>query len=373
MRRGAGERHQRRPAVPGPRRAVAARRRAGSQPRHRRRRRARGHRARPARCSRRCGRSDRRSTPSPTCPAASVVDLQLDPEAPTAVYANSVLLARLPAASRRGAGRGRRRRDRGRSCSSSSCASSAEPCRARPRAAVRWTGWTARSWCSAWGSTQGAGWAAVREDADRVMDALQPWTTGSAYLLMADADVDEQRGWPASSWQRLVDVRAAADPDGLFLSPHPAGASRAERRRLKSTASSSQDPGSTVVLPHHTKTRRNHDHRRHRRTRSRPARLRRAGRLTQGTVAVPGDAAYDALVSPWNLAIPVRPAAVVAAETAQDVVEAVRFAAGTACGSPRRPPATARWPSSSPSCSSPPAASTSSSSTPRAGPGSGPA
>jgi FAD/FMN-containing dehydrogenase len=47
---------------------------------------------------------------------------------------------------------------------------------------------------------------------------------------------------------------------------------------------------------------------------------------TAGTVAAPGDAAYDALVSPWNLAIPVRPAAVLAARTAQDVVEAVRFA-----------------------------------------------
>ena len=47
---------------------------------------------------------------------------------------------------------------------------------------------------------------------------------------------------------------------------------------------------------------------------------------TTGTVAVEGDADYDALVSPWNLAIPVRPAAVLAARTAQDVVEAVRFA-----------------------------------------------
>src|SRR3712207_5385877 len=47
---------------------------------------------------------------------------------------------------------------------------------------------------------------------------------------------------------------------------------------------------------------------------------------TTGTVAVPGDAAYDALVSPWSLAIPVRPVAVLAAETALDVVEAVRFA-----------------------------------------------
>ena len=48
---------------------------------------------------------------------------------------------------------------------------------------------------------------------------------------------------------------------------------------------------------------------------------------TTGRVAVPGDADYDALVSPWNLAVVVRPAAVLAAETAQDVVEAVRFAA----------------------------------------------
>jgi len=48
---------------------------------------------------------------------------------------------------------------------------------------------------------------------------------------------------------------------------------------------------------------------------------------TTGTVAVPGDEGYDALVSPWNVAIPVRPAAVLAARTAQDVVEVVRFAA----------------------------------------------
>lgn len=48
---------------------------------------------------------------------------------------------------------------------------------------------------------------------------------------------------------------------------------------------------------------------------------------TTGIVAVPGDEAYDALVSPWNVAIPVRPAAALAARTAQDVVEAVRFAA----------------------------------------------
>jgi FAD/FMN-containing dehydrogenase len=47
---------------------------------------------------------------------------------------------------------------------------------------------------------------------------------------------------------------------------------------------------------------------------------------TAGTVAVPGDPEYDGLVSPWNVAVPVRPAAVLAARSAQDVVEAVRFA-----------------------------------------------
>lgn len=48
--------------------------------------------------------------------------------------------------------------------------------------------------------------------------------------------------------------------------------------------------------------------------------------LTEGTLAVRGDGAYDTLVSPWNLAVAVQPAAVLAARTPQDVVEAVRFA-----------------------------------------------
>ena len=71
------------------------------------------------------------------------------------------------------------------------------------------------------GLDQGAGWGAVREDAGRVTQALQPWASGSAYLLMADAEVDERRGWPAGAWQRLVDIREAADPQGLFLAPRP--------------------------------------------------------------------------------------------------------------------------------------------------------
>ena len=111
---------------------------------------------------------------------------------------------------------------RDRSCCSSSCASSGERCPGRRHEAVPWTAWTARSSSSAWAWTAGAGWAAVREDAHRVMSALQPWATTSAYLLMADEDVDERRGWPAASWQRLAALRAAADPHGLFVPPHSA-------------------------------------------------------------------------------------------------------------------------------------------------------
>ncbi|MCV2491621.1 FAD-binding protein [Geodermatophilus sp. YIM 151500] len=45
-----------------------------------------------------------------------------------------------------------------------------------------------------------------------------------------------------------------------------------------------------------------------------------------GTLHTPDEPEYEALVSPWNLAEPMRPAAVVGVRTAEDVVAAVRFA-----------------------------------------------
>src|SRR3712207_5189758 len=48
-------------------------------------------------------------------------------------------------------------------------------------------------------------------------------------------------------------------------------------------------------------------------------------RLT-GSLLTHDEPGYDELVSPWNLAVPMRPAAVVAVRTADDVVAAVRFA-----------------------------------------------
>ena len=43
---------------------------------------------------------------------------------------------------------------------------------------------------------------------------------------LTDEQVEERRGWPAASWRRLVDIRAAADPHGLFLSPRPEAKAR---------------------------------------------------------------------------------------------------------------------------------------------------
>ncbi len=66
-----------------------------------------------------------------------------------------------------------------------------------------------------------SGWASLRDDADRVMRALEPWATGGLYLSMVDDEVDVRRGWPQEAWRRLASIRAAADPQGLFVNPRP--------------------------------------------------------------------------------------------------------------------------------------------------------
>ena len=154
-------------------------------------------------------------------PAASVARLHLDPEAPTAVYANSVLIEDLPdraveaLVAAAGADSGSELlfvelRQLGGALS-----------RPHPRGGAldRMDG---SFLVLGVGMDTGAGWSAVREDAHRVMSALKPWATESAYLLMADEEVDERRGWPAAAWQRLEAIRTAADPHGLFVPPHAA-------------------------------------------------------------------------------------------------------------------------------------------------------
>ena len=149
-------------------------------------------------------------------PAVEVARLHLDPEAPTAVYANSVLLADLPesavealvAAAGPGSGSDLlflELRQLGGALS-----------RPAPRGGAldRMDG---SFLVLGVGMDTGAGWAAVRANSDRIMGALQPWVTESTYLLMADEHADERRGWPAASWRRLAALRRAADPGGLFV------------------------------------------------------------------------------------------------------------------------------------------------------------
>lgn len=153
-------------------------------------------------------------------PATSLAHLQLDPEAPTAVYANSILLDNLPETAvealvaTAGPGSGStllflELRQLGGALS-----------RPAPRGGAlnRING---SFLVLGVGLDADAGSASVRDDADRVMGALRPWAADSSYLPMADQDVDERRGWPTSSWQRLMDIRAATDPHGLFVSPRP--------------------------------------------------------------------------------------------------------------------------------------------------------
>ena len=309
-------------------------------------------------------------------PAASVARLHLDPEAPTAVYANSVLLADLPeravealvAAAGPGSG------------SELLFVELRQLGGALSRPAPR--GGALDSMVGSFlalgvGTETGAGWASVRENAARVMDALQPWSTGSTYLLMADAAVDERRGWPDASWRRLAALRGAADPHGLFVPPPlgrrarltAAGRVRAQvgvkglsSARAHRGGRQHTTPGGTMTLVDTRPAPHSYD-----------APFAELDARTSGTVAVPGDEAYDALVSPWNLAIPVRPTAVLAAGPPRTSSRRSASPVPTACASPRRPPATAPSPTWSASCSSPPRTSTSASSTPRAGPASGPA
>ena len=155
-------------------------------------------------------------------PAADAARLHLDPEAPTAVYAHSVIVTDLPEraiealVASAGPDSGSELlfvelRQLGGALSRPA---------ARGGALDRLDG---SFLALGVGMDTGAGWAAVREDAHRVMTSLQPWSSESAYLLMVDDVVDEHRGWPAASWRRLAALRTTADPRGLFVPPHAAG------------------------------------------------------------------------------------------------------------------------------------------------------
>jgi FAD/FMN-containing dehydrogenase len=153
-------------------------------------------------------------------PAADVAHLQLDPQEPTAVYANSVLVHGLPAdaveALVASAGPG--------SGSNLLFVELRQLGGALARPATR--GGALDHLDGAFlvlgvGTDVGTGWSAVREDATRILDSLAPWTSRSSYLSMA-YEAAARRGWSAASYDRLLRIRRSADPDGLFVPPHAA-------------------------------------------------------------------------------------------------------------------------------------------------------
>jgi FAD/FMN-containing dehydrogenase len=65
-----------------------------------------------------------------------------------------------------------------------------------------------------------AEWAAAREQAVHMLDALQPWQTGREYLPMLDDRIDTRKAFPPGVHARLSALRAAVDPGRLFVGPH---------------------------------------------------------------------------------------------------------------------------------------------------------
>jgi hypothetical protein len=63
-------------------------------------------------------------------------------------------------------------------------------------------------------------WARLRDDTGRLLRALEPWTTGRQYLPMLDDRIDTRKAFPPAVHTRLAALRAAVDPDRLFVGPH---------------------------------------------------------------------------------------------------------------------------------------------------------
>jgi hypothetical protein len=63
--------------------------------------------------------------------------------------------------------------------------------------------------------------ARMKEDAARLLDAVEPWATGREYLPMHDERTDTRKAFPPEVHSRLSAIRRAVDPDGLFLPLHP--------------------------------------------------------------------------------------------------------------------------------------------------------
>lgn len=63
--------------------------------------------------------------------------------------------------------------------------------------------------------------AAVFRDSARLVADLAPWTTGGTYLNFAERPGHTAGAYTAQAWERLRDLHAAVDPDGVLNPAHP--------------------------------------------------------------------------------------------------------------------------------------------------------
>jgi hypothetical protein len=62
---------------------------------------------------------------------------------------------------------------------------------------------------------------AIAAHLDKMVAAMGPWATGGAYLNFADQPGDASGGFDEATYGRLREIKAAVDPNGLFVAAHP--------------------------------------------------------------------------------------------------------------------------------------------------------
>ena len=63
--------------------------------------------------------------------------------------------------------------------------------------------------------------AAIDAHLDRVVDAVEPWSTGRDYLNLAERTSDASGAFAPETYARLREIRAQVDPAGMFRASHP--------------------------------------------------------------------------------------------------------------------------------------------------------
>jgi FAD/FMN-containing dehydrogenase len=62
---------------------------------------------------------------------------------------------------------------------------------------------------------------AIDTHLDRIVDAVEPWSTGVDYLNLAERPSDASRAFAPETYARLREIRAQVDPAGMFRASHP--------------------------------------------------------------------------------------------------------------------------------------------------------